>query len=188
MQTGKEKATFTGRFALSPDGKTLATTGRDGSIRLWDVGTGKVRATLKGHKGSVFALAFSPDGKVLASGPYAGGIEGSKGDYAIKLWDVESGKETAALSGHVKGIYSLTFAPDGKTLVAADFTGVMKLWDVARARVKATLGKVKDGAKLRGTPVGYWAIAPDLTDKGRPSQAPPRFSLRQDPARRSCDR
>ena len=107
-------------------------------------------------------MTFSPDSKTLATGAYAGGPKGGGEDKSIKLWDVATGKEKATLVGHLKGIYSLTFAPDGKTLLAADYSGSMKLWDPDGARVKATLGKVKAGAKLKGTPVGVWAISPDL--------------------------
>jgi WD40 repeat protein len=162
VETGREKMSFEGRFALSPDGKTLATSRTGGAIQLWDVGTGKEGARLEGHKGTVFALAFAPDGKTLASGPSAGGLTGNEPDKTIKIWDVEKGKERATLVGHLKGIYSVTFAPDSKTLVAADFNGSMKLWDVQKAQVKATLEKVQIGERLRGTPVGPWAIAPDL--------------------------
>jgi WD40 repeat protein len=167
VDTGKVKMDFAGRFALSPDGKSLATLRADGSIALLDVPTGKERITLDGHKGNVNSLTFSPDGKTLVSGgadrrgrSATGKEEGQ--DNTIKLWDLATGKASASLAGHLKGIYSLTFAPDGKTLVAADFNGSMKLWDVGSGKVRAALEKIKIGEKLQGTPVGYWAIAPDL--------------------------
>jgi hypothetical protein len=56
----------------------------------------------------------------------------------------------------------LLFAPYGKALLATDYNGSMKLWDPDRARVRATLGKVKIGERLQGTPVGHWAVSRDL--------------------------
>jgi WD40 repeat protein len=66
-------------LAFSPDGKLLASGSSDRTIKLWDVATGKERATLRGHAGEVSSVCFSPDGKVLASGG---------DDRTIKLWDV----------------------------------------------------------------------------------------------------
>lgn len=149
-------------FALAPDGKTLAIGSPEGDVQLWDVMKCVSRATLKGHDGIVFAMRFSPDGKSLATGGYAGGMRDNGKDRSIRLWDVATGRELATLSGHRKGLYSLTFSPDGKSLLATDCNGSMKLWDTEGARVVAILEKVKADDKLRGTPVGLWAISPDL--------------------------
>jgi WD40 repeat protein len=67
--------------------------------------------TLPGHQGPVFALAFTKDGRTLAS---AGGVEARPG--AAKLWDVATGKERANLAGHRLGVRDLAFSPDAKLL------------------------------------------------------------------------
>src|SRR5262245_43682935 len=93
----RERATLKGHdgyvmsIAFMPDGKTLASAGRDNSVRLWDVGTGEQRAILKGHSETVCCLAFTPEGKTLASGSQ---------DKTVRLWDVSKGKAVAVLEGH----------------------------------------------------------------------------------------
>ena len=85
--------------------------------------------TLSGHSGFVMSVAFSPDGKILAS---------ASSDGKIKLWDTDSRKEIAQLSGHSKAVHSVAFSPDGKRLAAA--WGIdIKLWDVANKKEIATL-------------------------------------------------
>ena len=98
VATGKEQATLKGHtdsvyLRGVQSGRQDAGLGRasDKTIKLWDVATGKEQATLKGHTDWVSSVAFSPDGKTLASG---------SDDKTIKLWDVATGKEQATLKGH----------------------------------------------------------------------------------------
>ena len=86
--------------AFSPDGKTLASASYDGTLRLWEMATGKERAALGEYTGCVGCVAFSPDGKTLASG-----IIGSPVPFPdlnnVKLWDVATGKVRTTLKGHM---------------------------------------------------------------------------------------
>ena len=101
----------------SPDGVHLALAS---SIGIWliDVRTGQEVALLTGH-GAVFSVAFSPDGKILASG---------NSDGSLQLWDVATREHQATFTGHSDRITSVAFSPDGKTLGSAD--GTLRLWDV----------------------------------------------------------
>jgi WD40 repeat protein/tRNA A-37 threonylcarbamoyl transferase component Bud32 len=150
--TGQEVA-FPGYYAritavaFSPDGRLLAAasarTGGPGNIQVWDTASGQEKALLTGHAAPVTYLAFSTDGRLASAS-----LDGT-----IKLWDVVAGQETATLQGHTSAVLSLAFSPDGKLLasgaeptriqdgktVSLTATVVLKLWDIADGKEKATL-------------------------------------------------
>lgn len=107
-----------GRFAFSPDSKTVATGGAHSGYLL-DVATGRVRARLLHEEKEVLAVAFSPDGKLVAT---------ASDDGTAKLWDAATGKVKATLMGQYT-FHIIAFSPDGKTVVAGSSDST-KLYDV----------------------------------------------------------
>ena len=93
--------------AFSPDRRTLASGSADGSVKLWDIASGREIRTLSGQALlEVTSIAFSPDGLTLASGNFDG---------TVKLWEVASGRDVNTLRGHsVWVVTSVVFSPDGE--------------------------------------------------------------------------
>jgi WD40 repeat protein len=179
-------------LSFSSDGKTLAAGVGDrfqgsasGEVKLWDVATGTWKADLLGPiertvgwpQGSVWSLAYSPDGQLLAVGTGTGHLtlwdvagEGAlayfeqgagvralafspdgwllaaAGQYTVRLWDLATGAERGEIQGHRGWVWSLAFAPDGRTLATGSMDRTTRLWDVATGRPRAAydwkIGKV----------------------------------------------
>lgn len=148
-------------LAFAPDGRTLISASHDATLRFWDAATGKHIRKLqvadetsefpsldqyKGiNSGGVLAVAYSSDGRFLASGSYDG---------TVRIWDSDTGKELHALRGHGREVASVVFSPDGKVLASGSFDHTIRLWD-------AGSGKLLQPRQGADGPVNNLAVSPD---------------------------
>ncbi|HYJ85453.1 MAG TPA: caspase family protein [Pyrinomonadaceae bacterium] len=123
-----------------------------GQVELWDVASGRQLGALKGHGKGVRTVAFSRDGRLLASGST---------DNTIRLWDLATIRELRTLTGHTSNIESIDFSPDGRLIASAGDDGGTFLWDANTGEHLLTLISLDDGGEwMVVTPQGLFDGTP----------------------------
>ncbi|RKU15187.1 hypothetical protein C6500_21075 [Candidatus Poribacteria bacterium] len=147
-QTGAHKTTLSGHtkrvnsVAYSPNGTMIASGSRDGSVRLWGVAAGKQKAILNHTNwfnflfpwlnAPVHSVAYSPDGSTVAAGSM---------DRKVRLWDTQTPKLKATLTGHTDPVDAIVYSPHGKAIatVSGWKDNTVRLWDAVTGETRAVL-------------------------------------------------
>lgn len=117
-------------LAFSPRGDIVASGGVDRIVKLWDIRSGTMNASLEGHEYPVLALAFSPEGDRLVSG---------SGDTTLIIWDVDNQKKLHHMKGHSLYVVTCDWSPDGSTIVSGEVDGSIRVWDATSGTLRAEL-------------------------------------------------
>lgn len=136
---------------FSPDGNNVASISYRHAI-LWDVKTGRRKATFISPERLSFLLRFSPDGGALVG--YAKALYEDKGDNRIWIWDTQTGQQKFILKEHKGRITRTLFTPNGKTLVSGSDDNTMRFWDMETGILQTTLEEYDPDSPIAFSPDG----------------------------------
>jgi WD40 repeat protein len=134
LPAGSPEALTASCISFSTDGKTLAVAGRDGAVRLWDVGKRRPRTWPGGHQEAVRAFAYARDGRTLVTGG---------DDHTVRFWDPASGKERRTLDAGA-AVTALALSPDGRLLAAGGEDGTVVVRDAATGRERTRIAQADE--------------------------------------------
>lgn len=107
--------------SISSDNQFLVSGSADCTVKIWELKTGLLIATLSDHSEPVYSVAITPDNQKVVSG---------SSDNTIKIWQLNTGELLATLTGHSDSIYSVAISPDGQTIASGSWDNTIKLWDI----------------------------------------------------------
>lgn len=140
--------------AISPTTNTFATCSLDDSVKLWNLQTGELLETFRGHSRGVNVVRFSVDGQYLLSG---------SDDYTVKVWDVFSGNLIRTLSGHIRDVTALAISPDGQFVMSGGEDRAIRVWQMATGKLlKTPFGVVSMVRALVASPDGSLFVSGGL--------------------------
>ena len=147
-----------------PDKDTIATHGTSSVVSLWSAETGEFLRTIPETLQDVHALAYSPDGEIIASHSYKwrlwmGGT--------IDIWSADDGKRLRTIRGHTEGVRSIAFSPDGKQVASGGYHGGIRIWDASAGKLLQTIREPTEAVyEMRYSPDGKTVAAACRSDYG----------------------
>jgi eukaryotic-like serine/threonine-protein kinase len=160
-----ERHTGEVRVAIfSPDGRFIASAGSDRVVRIWEAAGRSDVAVLRGHDRDVSELAFSTDGRRLASAS-PGFALGHRGDGSVRFWEVEPGADPRVLGGHTSYVYPVAYSPDGRWIASGSWDHTVRLWDARTGETCAVLRHPDVVLSLAFGPDSSWLVTGCDQDK-----------------------